>query len=191
LTFSFDGTDYNLIVVPYIENVEDLIVFNKSYDAFKTAFTSFENRIKNERIRIASLDRNPYASTTSGKLVQTFQVNNFGLWNVDKPIRKELPVQVNAKFQDEAGNEILVDNGYLVLRNRNSILFVQTFYNFSFNPASRDNYWAVLKDDKVGIVYPDQFDRFKKGKSIKAVYVMKVYDGIENAQYVLKKAIGI
>jgi len=120
--------------------------------------------------------------------LRTFQIDNFGIWNCDKyfsPKRNS----VIARFTDENGKKILIQHGYLVEKNRNSVYTVTNFNDFRFDPKEANLFWAILPGNKLAIISPEEFVRNKNKNDDICTFVMKVNDTALNSSANLRAAL--
>jgi hypothetical protein len=158
--------------------------FDKRIEKYNAAVA---NRIVGERSRFEQFKKDTadyfaangryVKSTFKAETValRTFQVDNFGVWNVDKYFTSER-TSIVAKFVDENGKSIFVQKGFLVEKTRNSIFTVNNLSDFRFNPKAVNLFWAILPGNKLAVVYPHEFVRHNNDRDGVTTFVMKVSD---------------
>ncbi|MGB0984239.1 MAG: bZIP transcription factor [Saprospiraceae bacterium] len=94
------------------------------------------------------------------KIINKFKITSLGIWNCDRPIPPGL-VSVQAKFQDENGQPVEYQNGYLVNKKRNTVAHFLTTGNqlgkMNFFNDSDNMMWFVGKDGRLSVVKPEDF----------------------------------
>jgi hypothetical protein len=136
----------------------------EDFESFKKDSASF-NRFFEEEYR-------PMTAQTVA--LRTFQMEGFGIWNCDRPFKPNTPNNVLAHFVDENGITLKVTTGYYVDKERNTVYALTNFQRFGFNPKSQNLFWAVLPDDKIAIVRPEEFIKNKDIKSGRCTFIARV-----------------
>ena len=163
--FAAGRTNISLSVVPVFRSKWSKNAFERKWKKYSEAYAVAK---RNEEIRFSQfqLDTAAYFAnneryvarkvTTETAALRSFEVDNFGIWNCDRPI-PDMPSTVIAEFIDEKGNPLEITTGYLVVKSRNTVYTVRDFRNFKFDPKAETLFWAVLPNDKLAIIYPKEF----------------------------------
>jgi hypothetical protein len=196
LSFNRDKVHFSLAILPFYENEQYMPAFDVAFSKYKSAYNA---RLNSDEDMYAQFiadstdmmkDRESSATYTNQSNILTyFSVNNFGLWNCDRPLRANLPKTVLAKFSDVNGRTILITNGYMVFRNINSVVAVDDPGKFRFNPRGGNLFWAVLSRNRVAIVYPEEFAKHESDSRI-SNFTVKIYDDVDAAKTAMRKIVG-
>ena len=99
---------------------------------------------------------------TNQKVINRFKVTSMGIWNCDRPIPPALQ-SVKAKFEDEGKEPMEYLRCYLVNKQQNTVVHFLTTGDkavpFRYYNNADNIMWAVDKDGKILIVYPDDFKK--------------------------------
>ncbi len=193
LSFIRQGTFYKFDVYPYGESEFDEKKFDVAYASYSRQYSA---RIDSERIAYAAFNadtaslNNPEEqramAQNSARLMRVFTVRDFGYWNCDKPFKPDLPKTVLAHFIDASGRPLIITAGFMVFNTINSLYSVNNFDQFRFNPFAANIFWAVLPNNRVAIIYPDEFSKHAKD-GMESVFIAKIYDDISSAKTAMKK----
>lgn len=99
---------------------------------------------------------------TNQKVINRFRVTSMGIWNCDRPIPPALQ-SVKAKFEDDGKQPMEYLRCYLVNKQQNTVVHFLTTGDkavpFRYYNNADNIMWAVDKDGKLLIVYPDDFKK--------------------------------
>jgi hypothetical protein len=194
LSITNKGANFSIDINPWFENKNDRKYFEQSFPAYQLAL-QYRNSEKEFLARKFRNDSALYSGLNKAfiqpnSIPVVFYINRFGTWNCDRPFKPDLPVMVSAEFIDAAGKIIPVDTGWMVLTSRNTLLRVNDFDNFRFNPLSANIFFTQLPGNRIGIVYAHEFSIHNSGKKEMQFRII-VYDSPEEGENALRRAIAI
>jgi len=106
-----------------------------------------------------------YRNNAESIVFRSFTINNFGIWNCDRPVMKKQSRTVRAIFTDRDGKELLLNTVYVVDETINSMFkFYRNYntdnniYKLSFNPSSTNMIWAVTSANKLAVLRSNEFN---------------------------------
>jgi hypothetical protein len=110
-------------------------------------------------------------------VMRSFEIDNLGIWNVDKIADNKSFVAFSLDFVDENNEPIDVDVIYLADKSFNSVFRynVATKNKVLLNPYSNNMLWAVLPGNKLAIAGQQQLWKLAGTKG-KQKITMKVSD---------------
>ena len=120
-----------------------------------------------------------YAATQAiikQKVLNRFRVNNFGIWNCDRPL-PPMMARVKGEFVDDKENRYIHHTAYLVNKNTNTVSRFHTAKgnDIVFDTESDNILWLVTKQNKLAIFRPEEFKRINKDKD-DYTFVLNVVD---------------
>jgi len=196
--FRLDSGEFNIQVEPVFANKYQKKRFDEKWQAYlakkenrkNSAWTDY-SRFKQDSAGFTAKFANEEAAVLSSQTValRTFEIDGFGIWNCDRQFTPAAANMVVARFVDESGKPLLFKTGFFVEKERNSVYTMMDFDRFRFDPNSNNIFWTILKDDKLAIVYPDEFERHKTDKRGSCTFVMKVSDNALDSYSNLQKAL--
>lgn len=93
------------------------------------------------------------------QVMRAFTVNNFGVWNCDKPSMLPKGNKVLAQFVDEDNKELDINIVYLVEKGRNAIFSypIHQKREIRYNPGKDNLLWGVTKDNRLAVFTVEEF----------------------------------
>lgn len=201
---------YDNQIKAYQNKLKDRIVYNK---ANKVAYVkdSLRNiQIDKENARTAAMNkiiekRNAEiekintAIENNNKLIRTenlnnralrnFALDNFGIWNCDRPISGENNVVVEAQFTVDGGGIRSIDHAYLFVKKFNG-LFAMIDERFAI-PINRENMIVAVIDGKFAYISYDEFKKLNiNSTSKKQVFPLHVVAEENNNYTYIRNLIG-
>jgi hypothetical protein len=106
------------------------------------------------------------------KIFRVFQINGFGIWNADCPLSYPQGAALTAKYQDNSGKSIQLENVVLIEKERNAIFRITDLIRF--NPQKENLLFGVTPDGKLAYFKPDEFKKIIQTKG-EYTFVMNVH----------------
>ncbi len=178
-------TEYEQKIEPKLERLD--AEYDEQITNLETEITNLQrsyNKIRIEAMRTMNLDLN------NQKIVNQFKINQFGVWNCDKPEPSEKRT-VQANFQDADGKPVNYYMVYVADKNNGQ---VQRFYTnqkteISYNPKSDNVLWLVSKDGQIAVAKSSEFQKIGTQKYF-TFTLEKTKEHIENKEAV-KRILGL
>jgi hypothetical protein len=160
LEFVYKNIHHSIAIRPLINGVSEELNFQLAFNAY---LSETGQQITTLPDTVMAIEFN-----------REFNLDTVGVWCIAKEIRPEFPRHISASFIDEAGRTIEVTNGWMLI-NGKSISDIKDFSNFAFDPLSKNIFWTILPDNKIGIVFPEEF-RKHRNEWGKARFKMNIYE---------------
>ncbi len=107
-------------------------------------------------------------NTIKMDVMRSFQVDNFGIWNVDRIAKDANFTAYTLKLVDENGRPIVAEEIYLVDKNFNSVFkySIRGEGTVRINPYSNNMLWVVLPGNKLAVASQSEIWKLagKKGR---------------------------
>lgn len=103
------------------------------------------------------------AMATNEKIMRTFSIESFGIYNSDYP--QDLPqgatilAQLKDKKETKPDTFLIFKKLHLVEKEKNALYTYYSPKNFSFNPKEENMIWTVTDDNKLAFI---SYENFKK-----------------------------
>ena len=134
----------------------------------------------NDSLRVAFDQQMKKARETEAMIFREFQINQFGIWNCDRPILKEMPHIVEARFTEENAEFKLTQSFYLVDINLNAVYkFYSHVPNVTCDVASENLIWMIKNENEILIVTKAEFERAAQAKTPMNLVAMKTDEALE------------
>lgn len=93
-------------------------------------------------------------------MTRVFNINRFGTWNCDTPVKYPRGMITKANYVDENGNPLVFSNLNLIERQRNACfpLTNTMVQRLPFNPKKTNVLWGVTIDGNIAVSKPNEFD---------------------------------
>jgi hypothetical protein len=91
----------------------------------------------------------------NNRVLRSFALDNFGIWNCDRPISGENNIVVEAQFSIDGGGIRSIDYAYLFVKKFNG-LFAMTDERFAI-PVNRENMIVAVVDGRFAYISYDEF----------------------------------
>jgi hypothetical protein len=124
------------------------------------------------------------------KIINQFEVNQFGIWNCDKPKLVENR-QVSAKFQDATGKAVDFYMVYIANKTKGN---VQRFYTnqkiaINYNESDENILWLVTKDGAIAVADNAEFEKI--GNKKQHIFTLKNAPNFVQNKADLKQILGL
>lgn len=181
-TFVFvnDAESITVIARPKEKGEKNLLKVRSRMNNYETAMTK---RLKADDADYRSYQKDSVSFTinqtpvneTTLAVMRSFEIDNLGIWNVDKIADNRKFVAYNLRFVDENNNPIQIETVYLADKDFNSVF---QYYSPSkrtvlLNPYSNNMLWAVLPGNRLAVAGKEQIWKLAGTKGKQKV-VMKV-----------------
>jgi hypothetical protein len=134
----------------------------------------------NDSLRLAYKNRMEIIQERESEVFREFQINQFGIWNCDRPILKEMPHIVEARFTEENAEFKLTQSFYLVDINLNAVYkFYSHVPNVTCDVASENLIWMIKNENEMLIVTKAEFERAAQAKTPMNLVAMKTDEALE------------
>jgi hypothetical protein len=94
------------------------------------------------------------------KIVRTFQLNGFGIKNVDCAMSYPQGTALTASYKDVSGNSVKLNNVVLVEKETNAIFPITDLVRF--NPQKENLLFGVATDGKLAYMKPETFKKIEQ-----------------------------
>ncbi len=121
--------------------------------------------------------------------MRQFQLDGFGIWNCDRPIRMPVSNTVVASFVDQHGNTLKPLRVFLADKSFNTVYSYdeKTLQRFKFNPDAQNLVWALFPGDIVVAIKPKEFrEKYAQSASV-CRFVVNINSNVVQTQQDLKK----
>lgn len=149
------------------ENVAKALAAKKQEIAGQMAIER-ETADKSFNERIAALKAKGHDSYATNEIVKrtvvnTFQINRFGIWNCDRP-RPAYLATLDGTFQDQTFNHYQKTVVYQTDKSQNTVrrFYLEDMANVQFNAESDNLLWLVTPENKLAVFYPEYFERINQ-----------------------------
>ena len=146
-----------------------------------------KEREEYQREMQAMRDRMDTQQASRTIMQRVFNINKFGTWNCDSPVKYPKGMIVKASYVDGNGDFISFSTLNLIEKQRNACFPLSTamVYRLPFNPKRTNTLWGVTTDGQIAVGKPNEFE----GAKDKHVFKMMIIDvkGKSNAE--IKKLI--
>lgn len=104
---------------------------------------------------------------TTNLIMRNFAINNFGVWNCDRPMEVPSAVAVMASFTDQDKKVLKPETIYLVDKKVNTVFTFNLARDkgIKFNPNSVNMLYTVLPDGKIAVLKPITFSEAEVRKN--------------------------
>ncbi len=124
-----------------------------------------QNEITLEKNRIAKLNYDRFNKIYEQQVdaqnfrikeyvLRTFSINQFGIWNCDRPMILQNTIPISLDFKDDQGNSLQNMTAYVVYENLNT-LYPISGNIFRFNPDTKSQFWGVSEGEFYYFTYDD------------------------------------
>ncbi len=188
---------YDIIVYPVYEGKNYEVAmkeYQTKFDSYNTTLAkrkTEEKRIEDEyQAKIALIqkqqetmarqekervNREFAGMTTEEKVMRTFRINSFGVYNCDNPSAYPTGVLCNAKLTNDKGTKLMIYDVYLVDKGQNALFTYEKnpVKGFSFDPKATNMLWTVEN----GVIYwlkPEQFSNLTSDDGLKDLKLERV-----------------
>lgn len=147
-----------------------------------------ERTIEKGRQEAELANRIQTSEAISRKIMRTFIVDKFGIYNCDFPQKLPQGMIINANFADESGNPILVSQIHLADIGSNTLYtyFSSSFNNFKLNPDATCVIWGVTMDGNLAVYEHDRYKRIpRKAKAL--TFTMTIHSELPATNKDVKK----
>lgn len=201
---------YDNQIKAYQNKIKERIASNKANKAayIKDSLRGVQIDKENERAaamnkiiegRNAEIEKINTAIENNNKLIRTenlnnralrsFALDNFGIWNCDRPISGENNVVVEAQFTVDGGSIRSIDHAYLFVKKFNG-LFAMIDERFAI-PVNRENMIVAVIDGKFAYISYDEFKKLNiNSTSKKQVFPLHVVSEENNNYTYIRNLIG-
>jgi hypothetical protein len=128
----------------------------------------------------------------ASKITNIFTIDNFGIYNCDRPEKYPKGSSLLASFTDDNHKPLALSKAMLVDYELNSIFYMDdlNLKTLSYNPNSSNVLWEVLSDGKMVIYSKEQFKSIKQTTGAQT-FKMKMVDLKNKSLDDIRKELGI
>lgn len=119
---------------------------------------------KNDELEIERKKIESYNQTV--RLLRSFKIENFGIWNCDRPMELEKYVNIITNYVQKNGKPIKLSNSFLFIKNFKG-LFILNENEMSF-PINRENMVVGTVDGYFAYINYNEFKQLKMSESTKS-----------------------
>lgn len=151
-------------------------------EALKKEVERQNERIENEKKEFEKLKevlkKNFEEAYLSDKLIRSFQIDGFGVWNCDKPISPNY-IPIIASFKESQGSHIALSNISIFYKSFNGII---TFYNNNIQVVKNaDNMIVGVHNGRFAYLTYTEYNKLKINASTKEqTFTMNVVEEKDN-----------
>lgn len=171
-----------LIVTPILtgsEHQQALAEYEREYANWQTQMANREAQLREQkealianvarqkatareayRSKLAELGLDTAELMTRKRIINRFEVDDFGLWNCDRVIA-QAEQQLTSQLKDQFGQQYQHQVAYLVNKQHNTIYryYVTNDHPIRFNSDADNLLWVVTEDNKIAILKPTNFKK--------------------------------
>ena len=110
------------------------------------------------------------------KIVNRFQVSNFGIWNCDRPLPPSI-YMLKGEFKDKMESDLHQNVAFLVDKTQNTVVrfYATKGADVRFNQNSDKMMWIVTKENKIALYKKEEFKKINKKRG-NHTFVMDLMD---------------
>ena len=151
-TFYKNGRSYAVKMKPVLEGAN-----------YARAMASYEKQSELAAIEKQKEEERNKIRNRQAKLLRSFSVSNFGVYNWDRYYKKKNVIPIIANFRvdgKELENQNLI-TVFLIVEDKNAVIKYPKFNwdKFSYDPNSTNKLLITLPNDKVAVFTPDRFQK--------------------------------
>ena len=133
----------------------------------------------NDSLRVAFYQQMEKTRESEAHVFREFQINQFGIWNCDKPILKEMPDKVDVNFVLDDKDYNVIQNYYLTDLRLNAVYkFYPGLPHMTCDLASKNLVWMVKSEKEMLIVSKEEFKTAADAKRPMKLEVMKTDEAL-------------
>jgi hypothetical protein len=127
---------------------------------YETALKDFEKKMAQYNQNVENIKKEAERVSAQNKLLRTYAINGFGIYNWDRALKLSNAVALNANFTFEPKMDLDINkiSVFLVVDGKDVIKYPREDWNkFAFSPDYNNQLVAVLPDNKMAIYSVDDF----------------------------------
>ena len=133
----------------------------------------------NDSMRVAFDQQMEKARETEARVFREFEINQFGIWNCDRPILAEMPDKVEVDFVLDGAGYKVIQNYYLTDLQLNAVYkFYPGLPQMTCDLASRNLVWMVKSEKEMLIVSREEFKMAADAKRPMKLEAMKTDEAL-------------
>jgi hypothetical protein len=172
-----EGVDYDNAFKIYQKKYEKLIKkrkleeekLNKEWEKYYEIRKKYEDAGLLDYFMKKEIDK----MKKSDKIVRTFQIQGFGLTNIDRPLKVKGSSNLIASFMDYDGDKLELNNIMIAVKGKN--MMYKCDKNVVFEPSNDNVMWAITSDNRIAWFGTDDFKKISQTSGNYA-FIMKVYN---------------
>jgi len=153
-------------------NREDRKLFAEQMDQYKNTLA----KIEEEKVRLLK----------EADILNSFKISKMGIWNIDKIMKRDDFILVNASFdfEKEINRDINKLKVFVIYEDDNSVIpYTAVQWNkIGIRPNSKVSLVAVLLKNELAVITSDELQRQLKGASRSILFATKRVSGIDYLQ---------